>query len=245
MYPFIMDTVIEASKPPGAPRSPIQLPAVPPLEPGAHLSASEFLRRFDAMPELKKAELIDGIVHMESAVSVDHGIADQLLQGWLGHYKSRTTFLSSISNVTVRFDGKNVAQPDLTLRIPEQLGGKSKVGEDRYIHGAPEFVAEIAATSASNDLHAKLKLYQRSGVAEYLVWRSLDSQIHWFALEKDEFQEIKADPDSVIRSRKFPGLWLNVPALLNFDFAKVFETVDAGCQAPEHAEFIEKFKTAK
>jgi len=32
----------------------------PPLQSGDHLSAREFLRRYEAMPEVKKAELIDG-----------------------------------------------------------------------------------------------------------------------------------------------------------------------------------------
>src|SRR5436190_19220762 len=55
------------------------------LENGAHLSASEFLRRYEAMPEVKKAELINGIVYMGSPVRYDqHGKPDNLLQTWLG-----------------------------------------------------------------------------------------------------------------------------------------------------------------
>lgn len=38
--------------------------AVPPLEHGDRLTADEFERRWEAMPELKKAELIDGTVYL-------------------------------------------------------------------------------------------------------------------------------------------------------------------------------------
>jgi hypothetical protein len=42
--------------------------SVPPLEPGDRLSRIEFERRYEAMPHLKKAELIQGVVHMPSPV---------------------------------------------------------------------------------------------------------------------------------------------------------------------------------
>jgi len=48
---------------------PVSLAAtVPPLEPGDRLSRSEFERRYAAMPQLKKAELIEGVVYMPSPV---------------------------------------------------------------------------------------------------------------------------------------------------------------------------------
>ena len=36
--------------------------AIPPLENGDHLTRAEFLRRYDGMPDVKKAELIEGVV---------------------------------------------------------------------------------------------------------------------------------------------------------------------------------------
>jgi len=39
---------------------------LPPLENGDRLTSREFERRYNAMPELKKAELIEGIVYMAS-----------------------------------------------------------------------------------------------------------------------------------------------------------------------------------
>ena len=40
---------------------------IPPLENGDRLTVAEFERRYEAMPELKKAELINGVVHIPSS----------------------------------------------------------------------------------------------------------------------------------------------------------------------------------
>lgn len=48
----------------------------PPLESGESLHSQEFLRRFEHMPELKKAELIEGVVYLGPPVRVAHVIPD-------------------------------------------------------------------------------------------------------------------------------------------------------------------------
>ena len=87
-----------AHKPTQTPPSvkPSQFPSaktrVPPLENGSHLSAKEFLRRYEAMPDLKKAELIDGKVYvMASPVCASqHAEPDAFVQTWLGTYALST-----------------------------------------------------------------------------------------------------------------------------------------------------------
>ena len=49
---------------------------IPPLVEGQRLTREEFLRRWEAMPELKRAELIGGVVHMPSPLSAAHGEPD-------------------------------------------------------------------------------------------------------------------------------------------------------------------------
>jgi len=63
---------------------------VPPLPAGTRLSREEFMRRWEAHPEIKCAELIGGIVYMPSPVSWDHGKTDGDAGTWLGHYKAWT-----------------------------------------------------------------------------------------------------------------------------------------------------------
>ena len=45
---------------------------VPPLEAGDKLTRAEFLRRWEAHPEIKKAELIGGMVFMPSPLCLQH-----------------------------------------------------------------------------------------------------------------------------------------------------------------------------
>jgi Uma2 family endonuclease len=202
------------------PATPARRP-VPSLENGDHLSAREFLRRYEAMPEVKKAELIQGIVHMASPVRLDlHGKPDALIQGWLCVYAASHPEATHATNVTVRLDSDDVAQPDAVLFLDAAHGGKAAVDESGYLSGAPELVVEIAASSVSRDAREKLVSYRRAGVAEYLLWRVLDEEIDWFLLEEDEYRPIQLE-DGLLRSRVFPGLALPVAAALSGDLATV------------------------
>jgi hypothetical protein len=62
----------------------------PPLSEGDRLTRDEFLRRWEAMPNLKWAELINGVVHMPSPVSEIHGDFHGRLSFWLGTYLAAT-----------------------------------------------------------------------------------------------------------------------------------------------------------
>ena len=194
---------------------------VPFLENGDVLHAREFLRRFERMPDVKKAELIEGIVYMGSPVSVKHAEADSLIQGWLLAYAAKNKQVRVAANVTVQMDPENTVQPDALLRLLPEHGGECRPGEKGYLRGAPELIVEIAASSASVDLHDKRRAYERNGVKEYLVWRVLEGQLDWFRLEGDEYVKLAPDADGMMRSNVFPILNLNVPALLAGDAAEL------------------------
>ena len=70
-------------------------------------------------------------------------------------------------------------------------------------------MAEIASSSVSRDLHAKLALYLRHGAREYIVWRVLDNDLDWFRLEDGEYRRLLSGDDGIFRSAEFPGLWLD------------------------------------
>ena len=93
---------------------------VPSLESGDHLSRAEFERRYEAMPELKKAELIDGVVYVGSPVSSNHADAHARVMLWLGTYAARTPSIYCGDNATVVLDDSNEPQPDALLRIAKQ-----------------------------------------------------------------------------------------------------------------------------
>jgi Uma2 family endonuclease len=211
---------------------------IPPLENGDRLSRFEFERRYEAMPHLKKAELIEGTVYMASPLRIkSHGEPHSLLITWLGTYKAFTPDTVIGDNSTVRLDLDNEPQPDAVLFIP---GRQATIGEDDYIEGSPELVVEVAASSAAIDLHDKKRAYRRNGVQEYLVWRTLEHQIDWFGLQADEYVTQQPDEKGIIRSRVFPGLWLAVSALLSGEMTRVLSVLQEGLKSTEHQEFVQQ-----
>ncbi len=217
---------------------------IPPLENGDRLTRAEFHRRYLAMPEGEKAELIEGIVYMASPVRTNrHGKPHLILANWLGHYISATPGLDEYGdNATARLDDDNEPQPDLALLLPARIGGLARVDDDDYMTGPPTLVCEIAASSVSIDLHGKLNAYRRNGVREYLIWRTLDSAVDWFVLREGQYVPLAADSNGVLKSEQFPGLWLDVGSLLIGDLPRVFKTVELGCAAPDHAAFLARLR---
>jgi hypothetical protein len=104
---------------------------VPPLTAGDKLTRAEFLRCWEAHPEIKNAELIGGIVFMPSPVSVEQGDMDGDVGCWLGTYKAATPGTAS-GHETTSFLLEDTPQPDNNLRILPEYGGGSWV-EDKYI----------------------------------------------------------------------------------------------------------------
>ena len=62
-----------------------------PLESGDRLTRAEFERRYEAMPHLKKAELIEGVVYVPSPIRLGlHSRPHLHMAGWLATYEART-----------------------------------------------------------------------------------------------------------------------------------------------------------
>jgi len=212
--------------------------APPPLDSGDRLTRREFERRYEAMPYIRKAELIEGVVYMPTPVHYGgHSEPHAHIIGWLVAYCAATPGVRLGDNATVRLDIDNEVQPDALLRIDPAGGGRSRVSEDDYVEGPPELIVEIAGSSASIDLRDKLRVYQRNGVQEYIVWQVYDRRIDWFHLTEGEYTPLTPDESGVIRSRVFPGLHLAVPALLDGDLARVLAALQQGLATAEHGEF--------
>lgn len=219
---------------------------IPPLENGDRLSAAEFLRRYDAMPQVNKAELVQGIVYMPSPVRIDqHGEPDNFVQGLLFNYAAATPGVRAATNSTTRLGRDDVPQPDGLLRILPEHGGQSRVGAKGLLEGAPELAFEVAASSASIDANDKKTTYRRAGVLEYVVWRTLDGVIDWWQLEDDEYQPLEPDEAGIYRSRVFPGLWIDAGALLAQDAPRLLETLNRGLADQTHAAFVAALKAIR
>lgn len=223
-------------------KTPSQPWTIPPLENGDKLTRYEFERRYNATPNLKKAELTEGIVYiMPAALRFrSHGQPHGWILTWLGTYEAATSGVALGVEPTIRLDLDNEPQPDAVLLIEPEAGGQTRLSEDDYIEGAPELVVEIAASSAAIDLHGKKQAYRRNGVKEYIVWQVLDQKLTWFSLEQGEYLELVPDNEGILQSRVFPGLWLAATEVLAGNMQGVLKVLQAGLQSAEHGDFIKK-----
>ncbi|MFL5803086.1 MAG: Uma2 family endonuclease [Roseiflexaceae bacterium] len=211
---------------------------VPPLQSGDHLSRAEFERRYHAHPEVKKAELIEGVVYVALPVRhTQHGHPHFNIIGWLSFYCAFTPGVSGGDNSTTLLDLENEPQPDVLLRLDPALGGKTQVTPDGYLEGPPELIVEIAASSVSYDLHEKQRAYARNGVPEYLAIQVYEQRVDWFALHDGVYEPLAADERGIIHSEVFPGLWLQPAALWSGDLAALLATLQEGLASPQHTTF--------
>jgi Uma2 family endonuclease len=209
------------------------------LENGEQMSQKEFHERYSKMPEGFKAELIGGTVYiMASPLKLRHARGDFSLIGWLFVYSAATPGTVGQSNATTILGDRSEPQPDSALLVLPSHGGQSRDGDDEFTHGAPELVVEVAWSSRSLDLNAKLRDYERAGVREYLVRDLRNQAIHWFELRAGRLEPLPPGPDGIFRSRVFPGLWLDQTALIAGNNAAVVATLQRGLASPEHDAFV-------
>ncbi|MDJ0707206.1 MAG: Uma2 family endonuclease [Leptolyngbyaceae cyanobacterium MO_188.B28] len=219
---------------------------LPPLESGDRLTRPEFERRYAAMPHIKKAELIEGTVYMASPLRFEpHAEPHGDLMIWLGNYKVATPGVRMGDNPTVRLDLDNEPQPDALLMLDEACGGAAYIGSDGYVEGSPELVAEVAASSASIDLGDKKRAYRRNGVKEYIVWQVFDQKITWYSLTADDYIALDTKENGVICSLVFPGLWLDVAAMLGGDMPKVLAILQQGLTSTAHRYFVDQLNAQR
>lgn len=208
--------------------------APPPLESGDHLSTEEFHRQYLEHPEIKRAELVEGVVYVSSPVGNEHGEPHGSVVGWLFTYKTRTPDVRLADSGTVFLPTGDEVQPDAciyrlspggTVRLMKRREGRRTV---TYLEGVADLVFEIAASSASYDLHSKKRAYERSGVPEYIVWQVYERRIDWFRLEDGRYVTVEPDGRRIIESITFPGLRLAVAKMLDGDDAGVIAELNAG-----------------
>jgi len=221
------------------------MPQIRPLEPGDRLTREEFERRYDAMPHLKKAELIEGVVYITPPVRCEaHAGPHADLIGWLGMYGAFTHGVEAGASAHVRLGACSMPQPDAILRIRPERGGRARISADDYVEGGPELVAEVAASSIRFDTGLKLQMYQRYDVQEYIVWRVPDNQIDWFVPRGGQFARLTPDAAGMYRSEVFPGLWLDAAAMVRRDLGRVLSVLQQGLASPEHAAFVARLGQA-
>lgn len=117
----------------------------PVLESGDRLTREEFHRRYCDRPDIRKAELVQGVVYVASPVSPEHAEHHAAVVGWLVAYLARHPELHLSDNGTVLLSDTTEVQPDAALWLEASDGPHI---EGNFIVGAPQLVVEMAASSA-------------------------------------------------------------------------------------------------
>lgn len=216
---------------------------LPPLVAGQRLDQETFHERYEAMPPGTRAELVGGVVYMPSPLRYEHGELDDTVGGWLFRYRCSTRPLSGSANVTTRLGRSGEVQPDRQMRIPEALGGQSRVVDGKVV-GAAELIVEVSKSSLAYDLGPKKLDFERAGVLEYVVIAIDPDHVYWFVKRAGRFVDLPPGPDGIFRSDVFPGLWLNPSALFADDLPGLVETLDHGLATPEHQAFAARLAEA-
>lgn len=164
---------------------------------------------------------------MSSPVGLDHGEPHGTVLGWLFTYRADVPGVALSDNGTLFLLTGDEVQSDACLcrlpphgnvRIVERREGRRTT---RYLEGTPDFVFEVAASSAAYDLHSKKRAYERAGTPEYVVWQIYERRITWFRLVGGRSIEVHPDDDGVIESSVFPGLRLAVSKMIDGDYRGV------------------------
>jgi Putative restriction endonuclease len=212
--------------------------STPFLQNGDRLSRQEFERRYETMPHIKKAELIEEVVFIQERTGVkDYGHPCAETGAWLGVYSASAPCLLVARNATVRLDLNNEVQPDFSLCIPSNLGGQSDVDADDFIANAPELITEVVASCTTYILQDKLEVYRRNGVKECFIWQTQSRKLDWLVFSEGQYYSLASD-NGIYKSPGFPGLWLDTAALLESNLAKVLETLQQGIASKEHEAFV-------
>lgn len=214
-------------------------PRLPPLHDGERLDQYTFHARYEAMPPGVRAELVHGVVHiMPSPVSSVHSLSHVLVSWWLVEFAMNSPGVSAHDNPTLLLGAGSEPQPDACLRLLPSHGGRASL-DGLYLAGAPELVVEVSVSSGTHDLGDKKADYEQAGVSEYLVLVPEEDEAHWFALEGGRYHEMAA-VDGILRSRVFPGLWLDTQALMSTDLPRLKAVTSQGLASLEHLSWVER-----
>jgi hypothetical protein len=207
-----------------------------PFEAGDRMCRDEFLARWEEAPDLKFAELIDGVVYLPSPVSLEYSDREILLLIWATTFARRLGKGHVTLDATWMMEEESAPQPDIALRIRPEFGGQSR-NVDKFAGGAPEFAAAVTRSTRSYDLGPKLQLYERVGVREYLAALLEEQRLEWRVLREGRYELLQPDAAGIFRSTVFPGLWLDEAAFWANDTPAVLRVLEQGMSSTEFAAF--------
>jgi hypothetical protein len=69
-----------------------------------------------------------------------------------------------------------------------------------------------------------------------------EGRVYWFDLAGGRTRETPSD--GILRSKAFPGLWIDTQALFRGDPKRLVQVLNDGLTSPEHARFVRRLAKA-
>ena len=226
---------------------------------GMWMRNPEYHRLYEATPPGFRAELIEYRVYINRdhhgraggdlwnelraepvGTKKRHFSCHSMLIGWLDRYAEATPNIEVGTTPTFRLPDGTEPEPDATLRrLTEAENLAEDAAHDGWATGAPGLAIEVSDSTRRRDAGPKRRDYERNGVAEYLMLDLPGRRVRWFARGDDgAYAELPPNADGLLKSRVFPGLWLDPAALLAGDRAGLKAALAAGLASPGHAAFV-------
>ena len=129
---------------------------------------------YDALPDDRRVELIDGIIYDMAAPTKRHqgligAIHNKFYNFLLDHPEKNCEVYLSPVDVQLDADDRTMVQPDL-IGLCYHGNSDSRDSDRRRIFGAPDFVMEVLSpSSSSRDCILKLHKYREAGCGEYWI----------------------------------------------------------------------------
>ena len=158
-------------------------------------NGNKTLEDYYALPDDRRAELIDGVIYDMPSPSVAHQetLVSVLAQicNYIRNNKGKCKALPAPIDVQLDYDEKTMLQPDVVILCDD------KKNKNRCIFGPPDFVCEVLSPSTKfRDSVLKLWKYMNAGVREYwMVDTDKKKVICYFFEQGEEAMEYSLEDD--------------------------------------------------
>ena len=147
-----------------------------------------------AMPDCKRAELVDGQIYYMAPPSRTHQKLSMRLSNEISDYIKRNNgnceVYAAPFAVFLNNDEINYMEPDISV-----ICDLTKL-DDKGCHGAPDWIIEIVSPSSKQmDYFTKLFKYRSAGVREYWIVDSAIEQVIVYSFEKEIMEQHSFDED--------------------------------------------------
>lgn len=147
------------------------------------------VRDYFALPEERRAELIDGVLYDMAAPTFDHqSIAGEIhrqIANYILDHNGGCRVAAAPVDVQLDCDDRTMVQPDVLI-----LCDQDKILRGR-VYGAPDFVLEVISPATKRkDYFKKLMKYENAGVREYWIMDPFKKQLIVFFFEGDIYAQI-------------------------------------------------------